>query len=250
MVTFQQHGDEEIAICNIPIRAAKGAKFRTIDMPPMAAKVLRRYVATGRKILFPRVNYAKFLGKICRDIGYGQIVTLRDLRALNASAVIEDTGNLMVAQQRLGHSSTRTTSKYAKLRPGHELTVATSGNIEKLLSPDMSTVQSSVKSHTEVKKAFSLSGIMERETGFEPATFSLGSLGTRDNIRLFQPMPASNSAEKARFVPVASGHVSGHAPGEYERVLVVCEKCTRESEQDIKGTLACIYCDGPVRMVL
>ncbi len=262
MVKFR---DDGICVIEMPHRATKTISgIRSIDVPPLATEILRRYVNQGRTILFPRVNYAKAFGQHCADLGFEQTVTLRDLRALNASVVIELSQNLMVAQQRLGHASVKTTAKYAKLRPGHELTVAHSDIENRLLMsvPDMSTVQSSVNQRTVAKKLFNLSGIMERETGFEPATFSLEGSRIRENAAFFQSVPASYFPEKSQVIPSPSGHVSAQQgarikpsapmvkPGEYERVLVACEKCTRESEQDVKGTMVCIYCDGPTRIVL
>jgi integrase len=255
MVHFYENGT---ALLRMPVHVIKGSKTGLdIDCPPVTAAILKRYVDAGRDVLFPRVNYAKPLATACRKVGYELTVTLRDLRAICASEVVEETQSLTVAQRRLGHATPRTTSKYVKFRPGKEQAVAESNLEERLGLTNMSVAQSPHIPLSVPKIRFSLSGLGERETGFEPATFSLEGSNSRvfprnspaffvqsplENVRESQPAPAHvRDSSAAARTPIVK---------DYERVKCLCQKCEKVSEQDTNGRISCIYCGGPVRIIL
>jgi integrase len=265
MVHFYENGT---SLLRLPAHVLKQRTGLDIDCPKATTALLKRYVDTGRTVLFPRVNYSKALAKASRDVGYEHTITLRDLRAICASEVVEETQSLSVAARRLGHATVKTTARYVKFRPGKEQDVANSQLEERLgLAGNMIGAQSSVDLRTAEKMSFTLSGLDERETGFEPATFSLEGSAIREFPMEFPAFFLPKPPKIAMELPPGDEHVRAQSSAaqtaivkpqvevktsvdEYPRVHVQCERCARTSEQDIKGRMACLYCDGPVRIVL
>ncbi len=159
-------------ILTLPPEATKTRHQRVVGISEEVAALMRRRAEEHGPHIFPRRSgYSKALGRASRAAGYSQTITLRDLRHMFASEALQRSGDIQAVSDALGHSALTTTALYLHSTQKRitGLAAASGAKAITLTRSQVATITPSVPQVSVNKEK------LERETGFEPATFSLGS---------------------------------------------------------------------------
>jgi integrase len=215
------------AILRAPADSTKSRRERLLGLNEETYKLLQRRHETCGEVLFPRAGYRKALARACERLNIQRTVTLRDLRHAFATKALKNSGDLAAVSKALGHASVATTALY--LHAGDAAAV----NLATVLQPH------SDRSHKAKQRKISKQNAkVERETGLEPATPSLGRSDPSANSN-FMPAPAAEKCNQIqtdtfRLATLHShtGH-RGHttpvvleASSDWE--IATCKQCGKE----------------------
>jgi integrase/recombinase XerD len=227
-------------VLRLPRDATKSRKERVVGVPQELAELVLRRAEEMGDLVFPRGGYRKALAIACARIGYAQTITLRDLRHMFASEALKRSGDIQAVSNALGHSALTTTALYLHAHEVDVVNLAAPRGTERGHSRERGTAPKQYK-HLKPKRK------MERETGLEPATPSLGSFSFVDFADLLRANTGKNTPQNAAICTpggTTRGHNGQRGHSENSWVKCRCQKCG--VVEVLSPITACPLCDGTI----
>ncbi len=96
----------------VPAASAKSRKERTVGLSREAAAIIANLARPDDRPVIGKRHFRKARERARVRIGYGRVITLRDLRHTYGTLSLQQTGDAVGVQSSMGHTDLRMTSRY------------------------------------------------------------------------------------------------------------------------------------------